>query len=76
MKPADLEDPIVWYKNLVHISYTGRVIANFVFKYPNLCYGHILLTAVLRTVSLVPSLNRFGRLHIANEHQCHTVLKI
>ena len=28
----------VWYKNLGDISYRGRVIANFVFKYPYFCY--------------------------------------
>ena len=34
-------------KKMGHITYTGRVIANFVCKRRNLCYGHILLTAVL-----------------------------
>jgi len=33
--------PIVCYKNLGHISYTDRVIANFVFKYPHFCYHGI-----------------------------------
>jgi len=33
MKLADLEKPPVCYKNLEHISCTGRVIANFVFKH-------------------------------------------
>ena len=48
LKLADLENyPPIRYKNLGHISYTGRVIGNVVFKHPNLCYGHILLTAVL-----------------------------
>jgi len=30
--------PPLWFKDLALISYTSRVIANFVFKYPNFCY--------------------------------------
>jgi len=31
----------VQYKNLGHISYTGPVVANFAFKYPNFrCHGN------------------------------------
>ena len=30
-------------KNLGRVAYTGRIIC----KHPNLCYGHILLTAIL-----------------------------
>jgi len=44
---ADLEIIQLWYKNLGYISCTGRVVANFVCKHPDLCYRHILLRAVL-----------------------------
>jgi len=43
---ADLKNPHFGTR-ILDISYTGRVIANFMFKYPNFCYGHVLLTAVL-----------------------------
>jgi len=57
-----------WYKNLRHISCTGRVIASFVFKPPNLCYGHILLTAVLPCCKSRP---KKSLLHVTSEHQCY-----
>jgi len=71
MKLADLENPF-GCKNLGHISYTGRVIANFVCKkHPNLCYGHILLTAVLPYCKSRPLTSL---MYIANEHQRYMLL--
>ena len=56
----------VRYKNLGHVSYIHVVRANFLFKHPNLCYGHISLTAVLSYCKfcLLTSL-----VHTASEHQ-------
>ena len=61
----------LWYKNLGHISYTGRVISNFLWKHPNLCYGQILLTAVLPYCKSRPV---FNNAHTVSEHQCYTPL--
>jgi len=59
--------PRLWYKNLALISYTSRVIANFMCKHPNFCYSHILLTAILPYCKsrLLTSL-----LNIASERHC------
>jgi len=48
-----------------------RVMANFVYKYPNLCYRHILLTVVLPYCNSRP-LTRL--VYIASEHQRYTPL--
>jgi len=71
MKLADLEKPIV-YKNPGHRHrlYTGWVIANFVFEYPNLLWSHFTdsrspLVQVLLLTSLV---------NVASECHCYTLL--
>ena len=58
----------LWYKNLGHISYTGRVIANFVFKYPPVMVIHF--TDSLSPLLYVPYPNNFGthRLNISVIH--------
>ena len=61
---VDLENP-VWYKNLGCISYTGRVIANFVFKYPNFCWKKTSVKADLPFCKSRP-LTRF--VSLATEH--------
>ena len=64
------------YKNLSLISYTSRVIANFVLKYPKFCRNKLLLKNVLRYGKSRPLTSL---INIASEHSviryCFKVVK-